>query len=387
MPALSDPHPTNSDAWSSGGSENVQDLNNPWFLSNTKTVRYCLKVDETNFAVSEDALAKTVSEALAYWKAEFALAPVLPWHGIEAQSLRLATQDFMRSPCTADVDLVFQFGYLSEEQIQKIGDPTRYFALSMRTEYNRVDMKGKGFIYVSPESGPLKPRNDRTVDHPWSKHPVLLYKALVHELGHVFGLQHKSSVLFAEMDLMNPSFVESILLKSNSPADSKEDLPGFFTLNEKRTRAFFAIADDGREILVARRFFGVPNTVKAVFFQYRDGVFTVYSGDEEDRVLGTARLEDHKNTSTLWTGFLSGILQTRIVIWLPSEQKVFPQGLHLTLSGPMQQKSVKKGIYKSADGAVVRPLTLVLSPDGSEAVPVISGLMDGQVFSNIIGGF
>jgi hypothetical protein len=60
--------------------------------------------------------------------------------------------------CDESVDLAFQFGWLSQVQQQEIErlkvDLTRYVALSIRTDYS-TQLRGKGFIYVSPDRGPM----------------------------------------------------------------------------------------------------------------------------------------------------------------------------------------------------------------------------------------
>jgi hypothetical protein len=101
-------------AWSSGGGELVKDADNPWFLQNTKEVRYCIKVDRENFHVSEGAIDRSIHAALDYWKKEFAKA------FSPAGMVVLGTQKFLKTACSSGTDLAFQFGHLNGELIERI---------------------------------------------------------------------------------------------------------------------------------------------------------------------------------------------------------------------------------------------------------------------------
>ena len=100
-------------AWSSGGGELIKDANNPWFIQNTQQVRYCIRQDQAVFHVKPEQVEQGIAAAIGYWKNEFALTSRPMPGGIE-----VGTQEFKRVDCGDNVELVFQFGYLDQEQLQ-----------------------------------------------------------------------------------------------------------------------------------------------------------------------------------------------------------------------------------------------------------------------------
>lgn len=191
--------------WVSGGGEFITDQHNPWFLENTKTVKYCVDIDEKNFGLSRIEVEAAVLDAINYWKSQ--LAKVESWTKVKNFSLKLGTQDYMKTTCNDSPDIKFQFGVLSSEQIAKIPEARKYVGFAIRTEYDPVNMKGAGFIYIAPEKGPLslefKSTDNKT---PWSgpNGTYRLQTVLVHELGHTFGIPHNRDVFVMREDF--PSF-------------------------------------------------------------------------------------------------------------------------------------------------------------------------------------
>ena len=228
--------------WSSGGGELIKDVRNPWFLNNVKVVKYCVLIDERNFGVDRSQAADSVKKAIAYWKAEFPAAVLPDMQGFGR--LRIATQEFVESTCDKRTDIVFQFGLLTGNQKKFLRDPHEFGAIAVRTNYEASSMTGKGFVYVSPERGPLAYDRSSAADNAWSGNDgQFLNLTLIHELGHVFGLPHVGSF----GDLMSEGFVEAILAKKQ-PA-SRDEVPHFFKLpvikrfciNESRSSAWSKI--------------------------------------------------------------------------------------------------------------------------------------------------
>lgn len=142
--------------------------------------------------------------------------------------LKIASQIFIETNCGKTTDIIFQFGVLNSKQKKFLKDPSEYGAISVRTEYDGVSLRGRGFIYISPSHGPLSYDTSAIAKDAWSVDGGrLLYLALLHELGHVFGLQHMGSY----GDLMSQGFVESIL--TNSKGSSVPDKLNFFSLRKK----------------------------------------------------------------------------------------------------------------------------------------------------------
>lgn len=175
--------------WSSGGGELLSAAQNPWFLQNAPVVSYCIKIDEQYFGATLGEARQQFLGAIDFWRREFASAAeyeMNPQYGI-----KLGTQELRETPCAENPDLILQFGVLDAGQKAYLEDPARLTAIAVRTDYDFQELRGRGFIYVSPESGPLAMRSPFLVDHPWSDADgARLRLVLVHELGHVYGMPH-----------------------------------------------------------------------------------------------------------------------------------------------------------------------------------------------------
>ena len=60
--------------WASSGGEIITDQNNAWFIHNTKTVRYCLDIDEENFGQTKVRSLELIKKSIQYWKDQLAIA-------------------------------------------------------------------------------------------------------------------------------------------------------------------------------------------------------------------------------------------------------------------------------------------------------------------------
>jgi hypothetical protein len=204
--------------WVSSGGELFKDAKNPWFVRNTPLVRYCMQVDEPTVSATPRQVRQLISQALSYWQVEFAKATPFGRSTVE-----VATQRFEEVDCaTGLADLAFKIGYgtLNADEIKYLGDPGKYIGVAVRTAYDEEQLRGKGFIYISSDRGPNAYANTGAlIEHAWEKEK-LLYYALLHETGHVFGLPHTGSGLMSEV------FLDQILNKAvyeifvDSPVES-----------------------------------------------------------------------------------------------------------------------------------------------------------------------
>lgn len=80
----------------------------------------------------------------------------------------------------------------------------------MRTDYDLKLLKGRGYMYFSPQSGPLKLDGEQFGDDFWSyENGLLLGRVILHELGHVFGIAHHGP----QDGVMAADFPEKIVSK------------------------------------------------------------------------------------------------------------------------------------------------------------------------------
>ena len=84
----------------------------------------------------------------------------------------------------------------------RVTDPTAFVAEAFEESYDTVNMRAKGFIYVSPISGPLRPKNinrQSSLSNIWSDENGMRFATVIaHELGHVFGFCHQNDWLMRE---------------------------------------------------------------------------------------------------------------------------------------------------------------------------------------------
>lgn len=201
-------------ATSSGGGNTINNVSNPWFLENTPRVQYCVLVDETNMGIDEARAKELARDALDYWKRTLAGAPgrnYQPGELAPYSRVQLGTQDFVETDCTNDHQLRFQFGVLQGSQAQILGDPRQFVGIAMRMSYDAVNLRGKGFIYISPQAGPLRPTSNAFAAKPWEAcNNCILSAVLKHEVGHIFGIKHNDS---RELELMRDEFPAIATLK------------------------------------------------------------------------------------------------------------------------------------------------------------------------------
>ncbi len=191
--------------WSSGGGLLSRDRMNPWWLANTKRVEFCIQIDAANFGMSQDLAKKRFFEAVNYWKESLANRDFLVSDKkmLQADQLGIGSQEFLFVDSCNQAKLRIQLGYLNEKQEKAIGNPRDFVGVTIREEYDKETMTGKGFVYISPESGPLKMDGENILPRPWSlKDGALLRLVLIHELGHLFGVQHGEALRPNDPELM-----------------------------------------------------------------------------------------------------------------------------------------------------------------------------------------
>lgn len=210
--------------WISSGGELLENSRNPWFIQNTTEVHYCVQIDAAGISLGREKVELAVSQSIDYWKSELGRFFSLG-NSKENFVYQVGTQEFIRQACDGKEDLRFQFGYgtLSEEQIRFLKSPKQYVGACVRTEYDEVLLRGKGFIYIASDQGENRYRDTHSIESPWSK-GYLLAHVLTHELGHLFGMPHAGSTTMnlnyvggnpdLDLSIMSESYPEIILRDS-----------------------------------------------------------------------------------------------------------------------------------------------------------------------------
>lgn len=407
--------------WTSGGGENIRDERNPWWLQNTKEVTYCIKADERNFGQSRDVLQRKIRFALNFWKKQLGTLDFNQFD--QLQTVTVGTQKFTETACSDNTDLVFQFGVLDGEQLRYLGDPTKFICVAVRTDYDPINLKGKGFIYISPEEGPLKFNKSGLMNHPWSyQDGILLTPALIHELAHVFGIPHQK-----ELAVMEVQFLESTLAVSNEKwageswrqieeADRRNEIFLFRYEPSPMMSFSLCLSAPTESIVIPKKpkqpikpitpknnfdaadsqppqnsfdllppFFGYEAPSNGGFchiggIQLKNGKYSYefsYTSKGQDYHVGLAELDRQD------AGY-----SDLISIWLPKSQKVFSNLWRETESqinvAYYKPAAYFKGEYRSYDGKVKRPISIIAKPLGTLTV---GGMLNGKYYFDIFRGF
>lgn len=373
---------------SSGGGEVYGDTLNPWFLENTETVSYCVEVDPTNFGLPLTALTPIIESALNQWKTAFSDArkAQTPDNNLKPYGMvRIATQTFVKEECSPSTSVRFQFGVLTEQQRQDyLHNPTGVIAETIRTSYDRKNLRGRGFIYFAPESGPLRPKGLKMAEHPWSfLNGIILKQVLMHELGHMFGLPHSGT---AE-DLMGQDRPEYLVQKSTidhmTAKESAEALEKAFSEIQifafrfpyeqedcSLDSAIFLAPVDQDPVF---RFFGLPPTSKCHKFVFLNDSIEIYSSDKE----GQPYTLVGKTASTTPLNYGQPPMRIKISKAQQVFQKIPSEALSTGyLDGPRTlSRLVFKTTYQTVDGQKSGPIKTTFLPNQLIEMEVI---LDGK---------
>lgn len=370
--------------WTSGGGELIKDKHNPWFLNNIQRIYYCIEIDQDNFSLNEKLVRLRVSQAIDFWKKEFEKTDSL-------SNIKIATQDFIEQvSCNHQTDLSFQFGYLSPKQLSKVSNHNQHVAFSVRTEYDSIHLKGKGFIYLSADSGPLALDIEHDIEGMWSQGQGYMAQwILVHELGHVFGIPHDpSSILmsatFAE-DLVMGYVTDNIVVQGSIPysyfqyniqngLDFSECYDEYEIPNLKKSPAFdfFNPPDRG-----GKSCYGIEISENHELNVYTKSFFSKWSNDKIK--IGSAQL-------TLFESSFAPETYGLISVYLPDNQIVFgSKDLKKSFNSRVQLYERSElnfqGIYRSVDGSTKRQIFVKLRANTG---PIFSGIVNGILFPDLM---
>ena len=202
-------------AISGGGAGLTTFLQNPWFIENTETVYYCINQDQQNFSLDPKVAEQKISDAFQYYKTYFS-----QWGDNnklvgKAQNksfkmpFELGTQDFVKlNACNGSEDIEFKLGAVDQKLLNTVKNPSFMAGVTILGSYDQKKLKGKGVIYIGADRGPHRMKSFIFDVHknPWNTcNSVNFYHALIHELGHVFGLKHSSNERFMDASIVEKS--------------------------------------------------------------------------------------------------------------------------------------------------------------------------------------
>lgn len=353
--------------WNSGGGELVGDKENPWFVNNVSEVSYCIDIDEVYFGLSRPMAMSIIAKAFGYWRSELRRAALVNDNGA---TLQIAPIRFvLRASCDQDVDLAFQLGSLNFEQRQLISKPEEFVALAFRSNYDEARLHGRGFIYVSPESGPLRPSGQDLLEHFWSEDSGLRFQlVLLHELGHVFGVQHYGKA----RTLMSSNFPENLIQKA-----SEIWLPTFLKEPEifKFRGADFHACVHPSAGWPLHQMLQIASDLPCIRIEVNDNRLDVFASETDGSVAwihqGAARFVQVKEST-----------ESLVHVRISQSQRVFPNlsPSVLGVSGLGRFKQKVHASYKSDSGIISRDLLLDLAPGCFS----ISGLRSNELLFDLV---
>lgn len=174
-----------SGPWISSGGNLLKDARNPWFLFNTPSIRYCIKIDSISTTAKVTNVREAIKKSLNFWKREFQENKLTDVSN--SMALKLDIPNFIEVSCNGHEDLAILLGENSLNSQQKSFIETNHsdsIAAAIRTDYDRVNLRAKGFIYLAGDKNKAS-----WGESAWSD-MSRLSAVVAHELGHVFGVPH-----------------------------------------------------------------------------------------------------------------------------------------------------------------------------------------------------
>ncbi|OFZ22001.1 MAG: hypothetical protein A2X94_16220 [Bdellovibrionales bacterium GWB1_55_8] len=332
--------------WIGSGGEIYKNGRNPWFVENTETVRYCVVVDEKSVSASADHIEILIETAIANWKREFKKYD-------EARlftEFRVATQEFIQVPCQRNPELKFQFGWstLDTEQAAYLVSQgaESILGIAVRTDYDDVQLRGKGFIYIASDLGEHRyDGGPDTVERAW-QYDALLYYVIAHEFGHVLGVPHVGADHFVDTSrfLMAEQFPEYVLRKA--AVDLLKQTPGFDLNRPNEFKDFFVLPREREQCRLgaySAKWFGIPKEAKCVRLSRVDAKKYLVSArgpSLDETLVGEIEVTGTRTTN-----------DSLLTLYLDPGQVVFPpNGPWPTLFGPGFTYDTIVGVYKPLQG-------------------------------------
>ncbi len=369
---------THAGVFVSTGGEVFVTAKNPWFIKGSRggadKVNYCVNLSEDDMSINRDRARTIIREALDYWKDELAIkGPPKPGF------LRLADQEFIENEfCSENTPLQFKLGYslLDKDELDHLKDPQKYIGVSIRKEYDKKTLSASGVVLIGSDKGSVTYHNPgNLVSNAWKSERLFKY-AVLHELGHVFGMPHGGS------GLMSETFLEQILNKQLAEYYQRAPLMSF----RKAPRNFEVCSENGN---FHRQFFQVASEVKCLLFE----------DDQSGSGIGWNVLARTKGETNGKPELAIGYLQRGPVIQrnatrptsilhFDGPQEIFSEiemALFRFMIGPLTEEMSQKGDFvaynKIKKPSAVKGVFIDLKP---ESVTILGQNIDGQIMKPVL---
>jgi hypothetical protein len=347
--------------WVSSGGESLLFEKNPWFVKNTSTVNYCIQMDAPSFSITQPAVEKLIQEAFDFWKKEFSANG--SGRANQPGYAQIATQNFiLKSECDS-VPLIFKFGLknLDSEERHHLVDPKKFIGVTIRKEYSLETLQASGIIYITADKGAdAYTNNGMLISEAW-KHPALLRYALIHELGHMFGLPHEGSGIMSEVFM-------SVLLNSRL-VNEFENLAQMNVLNPQN---YFEVCRDSGGMFNPD-FFGAAKSARCLKFEAIKNANLQWAVSVKETEQG-----EYKTLGTVQADSLDQspyALKPAVIVQLPDEQKVF--SATETILGPFLVGAVfsdtsYNGTFHPLNSVRALPIQMTLSAEKISFVGLVN---------------
>lgn len=360
--------------WVSSGGEIFKNAKNPWFVKNTLTVNYCIQFSTAEFSLDEAVAIDLVAKSIAYWKDQFNGETVVKVKSpiLSSALIDVATQNFIyHNSCDGSEDIIFKFGYkyLIQDEIDYLGEPQKYLGVTIRKNYDEINLKGSGVVYISGDLGVnsyAKSSKDM-IDQAW-QYPKLLQYVIIHELGHIFGVPHTGSGLMSEV------FLDQLLIRKSAALFVREPIAPFIkSYDQFQICDSSALVPKGSQSFVAP-YFGIKFADDCIRLERTTGQreFKIYTrkkieNDSQWAFVGNLVIDQNE--------LVDFSLKPAVLLQLSEQQTVFQTAGNQFLVGPVFQNYKVDGHMNLGTSLKPYPVQIDMSPDSF----VIYGNFNNQI--------